>query len=56
MCRGPALGLELLPGVGGGVGSTAFLNTLAGFNLAWRASAVTHWKIYPELLSPSTRW
>ena len=42
ICRGPALGLKLLPADDGGVGSTAFLNTLAGFNLFWGASTVTH--------------
>lgn len=36
-CRGPAFALELLPGVGGGVGSTAFLNTFAGFSLVINA-------------------
>lgn len=41
MCRGPVEALELLPGDGGGTGSTACLNTLAGFNLVCNPSAVT---------------
>lgn len=39
ICRGPVFALELPPGVGSGVGSTAFLNTFAGFNFVINALA-----------------
>ena len=45
ICRGPAFTLELPPGVGGGVGSTAPLKILAGLNLVCKPSRIRRVKI-----------